>query len=94
MGSDPDKLYQFNKLESDLRKYGKYALIFGIFITQFCIAEQENVMDSDEYSERIMNGEKCSLLLDFDDNEVFLKLINDIVEDIIDYGYVEYWFWK
>lgn len=90
MGSDPDKLYPFEELESDLKKYGQYALIFAIFMTQFCIVEQKNVMDLDEYSEKILKGEKCNLLHDLDNNKAFLNLIDDIVEDIFSYGYVDY----
>lgn len=89
MGSDPEKLYSIEKFENDLKKYGPYALIFGVFIIQFCIVDQKNVMDLDEYTELLKDGKDCNLLVDFDENELFLELANDIVEDIFNYGYVE-----
>lgn len=89
MGSDPEKLYSIEKFENDLKKYGPYALIFGVFIIQFCIVDQKNVMDLDEYTELLKDGKDCNLLIDFDENELFLELANDVVEDIFNYGYVE-----
>lgn len=88
LGSDSVKLYSFDELENDLKKYGRLALIYGIFISQFCFVDQQSVTDLEEYSKCMVNGEKCDMLLNLDNNEAMCRHINEIVGDIFDYGYM------
>lgn len=87
LGSDPDKLYSFGQLETDLRKYGKYAVIICLLLLGFCVANETEVNDLNEYCERVIRGEKFNFLLNFDDNATYHTHINDVVEDIFQYGY-------
>lgn len=86
LGSDP-QIYPFEKFNNDLKKYSMLGVFFGSFMTQYCLAEQKDVLDVDEYCRRIENGEKCNLLMNFDDNATFRTLVNDLLDDFSSYGY-------
>lgn len=89
LGSDPEKLYSFDRFESDLKKYGKQTMLFSFIVSQFCIAEQSNIMSMEEFCERLQNGEKCNIFVNFDENKTIRKHLNGIAEDLFDYGYLE-----
>lgn len=86
LGSDPKKLFPFEMLEKELRNFAWHALLYGCFMGQFCIANQEHFVDVDEYCERLKSGEKCSILSNFDDNEAFGVHINDLFDDVSKYN--------
>lgn len=87
MGSDPEKLYSFDKLENDLKKYGKYGLIVSSLLLELCIADENQVIDANEYCDRLYRNEECNLFTNFDDNATYQILVNDVVEDFFEYGY-------
>lgn len=88
LGSDPEKLYSFNRFENDLKKYARFALIIGSVLAQFCIADQNQINDIEEYCERLANGEECYSLSNFDDNLEYSTHINDLFEDLFSFGYL------
>lgn len=45
LGSDPQKLFPFEQLESEMKKHAWFGLYFGSFMGQFVIADPENLMD-------------------------------------------------
>lgn len=89
LGCDPQKLYSFDKFKGDLKKFCRFGVYFGSFMAQYCVAEQKDVGDVDEYCRRIENGEKCNLLINFDDNATYCTLVNDLLEDFFSYGYFD-----
>lgn len=89
LGSDPMKLYPFDQLENDLKRYGRFGLIFAAILIQFCVAEGTDVADIDAYCEKLEKGENCSLMMDFDDNKSYQKRMTDVVEDLFQYGYID-----
>lgn len=90
LGSDPHKLYTFENLKMEMKKFGKFALLTGPMIIQIRIANAKDIRDLDEYSELVDNGVEADLLNDFDENTqlVYSKEINDLVNDLLKYGYV------
>lgn len=91
LGSDPERLFSYDDLQDELRYLGDFALLTGPLIVQLKIANPEDVVDLDEYSERVERGEIADLLREYD-NETQKKyndLVNGIVVDLIDYGYIE-----
>lgn len=90
LGSDPDKLYTFEHFQMEMKKFGKFALLTGPFVIQFNVANAKDIRDLDEYSERVENGEEADILNDFDEETqmAYSKQINDLVEDLLKYGYV------
>lgn len=90
LGSNPDKLFTFSDLKSELRKFGELALLCAPMIIQIRIANANDVRDLDDYSEAIENGEDADLLNEFDEDTqaTFSKLVNDSIADLFEYGYI------
>lgn len=91
LGSDPEKIFSFKDLQSELRIYGEYAIICAPMILQFRLSSSEDVCDLDVYSDAVENGIDAIMFKAFDEKkqQLFVKLVNEIFNDLIDYGYVE-----
>lgn len=91
LGSDPNKLYTYENLESQMRKFGDFALLCAPMIVQLRVAGEKDVGNLDDYAELVEKGDEPDLLNEFDEdtNKVYSAWINDIVTDLVDYGYVK-----
>lgn len=91
LGSDPQELYTFDNLKAQMRKCGQFALLCAPMIFQIRVAGAKDILDLDEYAEQVERGSKTADLIgafDEDTQEKYSKLINDLVDDLVDYGYV------
>lgn len=90
LGSDPEKLFTFENLQSQLRKFGEHILLFGPVILSVRMAKAENMENLDEYAERMERDEDADLLNDYDDETQteFTRLVNDLITDLVNYCYV------
>lgn len=86
LGSDPETIFPFSDLMNELRACGKYALIMGVMLVPFVNSEDGDVVDMEDYSERFANGEIVPLFKK-NSGTVYTKVVNDVVGDIISYGY-------
>lgn len=92
LGSDPEKLFSYDDFQRELRKFGEFPLLFGPMIIQIRIAEAADILDLDEYSERVDKGElDADLLGDFNEENqiIYNTLINDLVNDLIKYKFIK-----
>lgn len=90
LGSDPDKLFRYSDLMSELRANGSFALVMGVLLVAFVLAKPDDVRDMDEYTERLAKGEEVSAFTNSgEDSEVYIKVVNDLIGDIIAYGYYQ-----
>lgn len=91
LDSDPDKLYPYEKFEQQLRKMGDFALFFGPMIIQIKVAGAADIGNLDEYAEMVERGEEPDLINEYDEKTQmeYSRLINDLVTDLVDYGYVK-----
>lgn len=91
LGSDPNKLYSYETLEQQLRKFGEFALLFGPMIIQIKVANAKDIGCLDEYAELVEKGEEPDLLKDYDEETQieYTRLINDLFTDLVNYGYIE-----
>lgn len=88
LGSDPEKLFRFSDLTDELKRHGKFAVAMGVLLVAFVLAKQDEVRDMDEYSERLAKGENVSIFtVTSKDSDVYIKVVNDLIGDIIAYGY-------
>lgn len=53
MGSDPDKLFPFEALLEQLKKFGKYGVITGSILVSIFLAEPDTIPDLGDLSERL-----------------------------------------
>lgn len=91
LGSDPDKLYSWEDFQGQLRKFGEFSLLCGPFIIQLKMAGAEDVRDVDEYIELIDIGKEADLinLVKEESRAEYKRQVNDMVTDLIDYGYIK-----
>lgn len=91
LGSDPDKLYTWRNLQAQLRKFGLFALWCGPLIIQLNVASAKDIQDLDEYAESVEYDDEIDLIRPYDEETQakYSKWINDLVADLIDYGYVQ-----
>lgn len=91
LGSDPAKLFSFIDLQNELQTFGEYALVCAPMIHQFRLATAADVADFYAYTEALAKGIHADMFKAFDSDKqrVYKKLVNDIVTDLIDYGYVK-----
>lgn len=91
LGSDPDALFRFSDLENELKASGKYILIMGTLVIQYALAQANDIRSIDEYSEQLAsnnNSTATTLLKNIcEENDLRIAAINDLVGDIIEYGY-------
>lgn len=87
LGSDVDRVYPKSKFESDLIRFNRFPLIFACVSATFRMADENHILDLDEYAERICKGERPDLIMKFDpETEVlYKKVLNDLVTDVIQY---------
>lgn len=91
LGSDPNKLYTFENLQAQMKKFAEFALLCAPVIIQIRIANEKNFGNLDEYAELVDKGIEADLIKKFDDEtqNKFETLINDLVADLVEYGYIE-----
>lgn len=91
LGSDPQKLYTFENLQTQMRKFGEFALLFGPMIIQIRVASAKDILDLDTYAEHVERGGSADLIGEFDeDTQIeYSVLINGLVDDLVNYGYVK-----
>lgn len=91
LGSDPKKLYTYEDLEMQLRKFGEYALLCGPMVIQVKVANAKDVGNLDDYCELVERGEEPDLFNKFDEETEmkYSELINGLFTDLVDYGYVK-----
>lgn len=88
LGSDPEKLFRYSDLMDQLKSHGKFALFMGVMLIPIVLAKPDEVRDMDDLTERLAKGEKLGMFTNKGkDSDVYIKVVNDLVSDIIAYGY-------
>lgn len=92
LGSDPKKLYTFENLQAQMRKFGEFALLCGPMVIQIKVANAKDILNLDDYAEQVEKGNaSADLIGEYDEytQEEFSNLINGLVDDLVNYGYVK-----
>lgn len=93
LGSDPDKFFTFNDLENQLKKFGKFAFIWGPMFVQMMVADPTDIPDLDKLSEDLANQDSDveNFVKQFDEERQieYDTRMRDLLTDLVDYGY--YW---
>lgn len=74
-----------------MKKFAEFALLCAPVIIQIRIASEKDFGDLDTYAELVDKGIEADLINQFDEatQHEFSALINDLVTDLVDYGYIE-----
>lgn len=92
LGSDPAKLYTFDNFQGDLKKFGRFAFIWGPMLIQMMLVDAKDIPDLEELSKDMANNEKHVDIIKGFNPETQIKYnkrINELLTDLVDYGY--YW---
>lgn len=94
LGSDPEKIFRFSDLEIELKASGKFILIMGTLVVLYVLAQKKDIRYIVEYTEPLAannnknNIRAPSLLKTIsDENDLRIVAINDLVGEVIAYGY-------
>lgn len=90
LGSNPDELFTFNDLQSELKAHGKFALIVAPIVIQVSHADSSELSNLDEMCDKVAAGENSQELITGLTEEAMLKCgqrIHDVIEDILTLGY-------
>lgn len=75
-----------------MRKFGEFALLCGPMIIQIKVANAKDILNLDDYAEQVEKGNKdADLFAEYDEEteEKFSNLVNGLVDDLVNYGYVK-----
>lgn len=92
LGSDPLKLFTFDDLQRELKRFGAFGFLIGPMMQQMVMAEPNAVRDMTEYANDMENktgdanfiGEMSA-----EREQKYVRRVNGILEDLVRFGY--YW---
>lgn len=92
LGSDPDELFTYEDLLSELKRCGIYALLLVPLVLQVLLANSSEIPNFDEMCDKAVEGNgQIGLVtgLSGEGQSEFVRRINEIFEDVINLGYYE-----
>lgn len=86
MGSDPDKLFTYDDLQSELKRCGNLAIVMAPMQILLYLAKGEDMLDLDKFSE---TGGSVNIIQNADEHYkmVCKERVCDVINDLIDLGY-------
>lgn len=88
LGSDPDKLFRYSDMIAELKAHGKFALVTGIMVVAYLLAEPDDICDIDDFTSRVASGDEAHAFKSCAANsDEYVKVVNDLISDVIAYGY-------
>lgn len=90
LGSNPDKLFSFDHLQSELKRCGNYALLRAPMLIQISQANSSEVINLDEMCDNMAEGGSVQGLvagLTGNGQLAYERRLNDAVEDVVQLGY-------
>lgn len=88
LGSDPAKLFPFDALQDQLRRYGKFALVMSTLLLPIVTSAADKCPDLDELAATFDNGEKNETSPFKPDTAVFNQRMRDVIIDLDRLGYI------
>lgn len=90
MGSDANKLFSYDDLQDQLKKFGSYALIIAPMLLNIITTKPDDIPDLDnlaeEYKDKTMEEGMKAFMNDFSIDK-FNARIRDVVQDVLRLGY-------
>lgn len=89
LGSDPDKLFTFDNLLGEMKRYGNYGFVITPIILSVCMADSSHCLDevTDEVTDGPCNNKE--LITGFSDGAQieYENRLNDAIGDLVELGY-------
>lgn len=90
LGSDPDKLFPFDDLLSELKRCGVYALLMAPLLLQVLQAKSSEIPNMDDMFDKVAEGEgQINLVnsLSSEGQSEYDRRLNEVFEDVTKMGY-------
>lgn len=91
LGSDPHKLFSFDNLLGEMKRYGMYGFIITSITLSVCMADTSQLANLDEVCSEASDGERNNkdLITGISDDNQFEyeNRLNDAIGDLVDLGY-------
>lgn len=87
MGSDPDVLFPFETLKSELKLCGNFAAAISPMLVQICSADPKDVVNLNELGDE--ENQEIDLIQGLSENAqaLYEERINELLEDLAKFGY-------
>lgn len=90
MGTNPDKCLKYADFKQELKKFGGFGLVTGIYMMIVKTVEECDILDPDEYCEHLLQGTPTNLYNISDKTMEYLRVeLNALMKDLIEYGYID-----
>lgn len=88
--SDPNKIFSYEQLQTQLRQFGETALLFAPMLMLVKLVNPEQIKPMNEYANSVEKGEETDLIneLDEEGQAEFSRLVNDLFDDLVNLGYI------
>lgn len=87
LGSDPEKLFSFNDLLGELKRFGRFGLVLAPILLQIITTKPSDIPDMDQFAEDMANNKKTmdESMAEFA-NAASLDKYNQRVRDVVKDG--------
>lgn len=88
-GSDPEQLFTFQNLKSELKQFGRFGVTIAPMMLQVIVSESSDIVAMDDYASTIDDGARDMASFD-DSSEIrYLNRVSDVINDARMYGWIE-----
>lgn len=94
LGSDPEKLFSFNDLLGELKRYGRFGLLLAPILLQIITSNPDDIPDMDEFAENMANNtttldESVATFANLATVDQYNQRVKDVVKDGLLLSYYE-----
>lgn len=89
LGGNPDNLFTFQNLLQQLKKFGKFGVLFSTLLLQIILRESSELPDMDQMAQSLKDDVNTKFDFSSDKSyQVYKTRISDVLRDAFDYGYL------
>lgn len=92
LGSNPDELFTFDDLQTEMKRCGNYGLMLAPMLIQISQASSSQVTNLDEMCDKMADGGDAGGLvsgLTENGQAEYERRLNDVLEDVVQLGYYQ-----
>lgn len=87
LGTNPEKVFTFKNLLSQLKKFGKFGIVMPAMVIPMIAAEGKDIIDLDTVAEGLKEGNDFEGFDKNKENLLYKKRMSDVIRDTIRLGY-------
>lgn len=90
LGSDLDKFYSYDDFRTQLKKFGRFAMLQSPLMLLMSLAKPSEIPNLDELTSQMsLNDSNAEFVLNFNEEalEIYKIRVNDMISDMVDLGY-------